>query len=259
MIVSRIQGGIGNQLFQYAYGRHLSLKYKTNFYLDKSFYNYQGLPIRVFSLDKFNKTHINFTIEPTRNLPVYKINDTYVYNEAKILNNAHYYLDGYWQSEKYFIESEDVIRDEFTPSDVMMNKLKKTPLIYTNTVSMHIRRTDYLTSNGYHPVQPIKYYEDAIDIVGEYDHIFVFSDDIQWCKDNLKFNNMIFMEGFDDIEDLFIMSMCKNNIITNSSFSWWSAWLNNNPDKKVIAPNNWFGKDANINTSDLLSEKYIKI
>jgi hypothetical protein len=108
-------------------------------------------------------------------------------------------------------------------------------------------------------VQSIKYYQDAIDCIGDYDNLFVFSDDVKWCSNNLKFNNMVFMDGFDDIEDLFIMSTCKHNIIANSSFSWWGAWLNNNPDKKVVAPANWFGQQANLNKSDIIPEKWIKI
>jgi hypothetical protein len=126
-------------------------------------------------------------------------------------------------------------------------------------VSLHVRRTDYVTSNGYHPVQSIEYYKNAIDIIGDYDYIFVFSDDIQWCKDNLKFKNMVFMEGFSDIEDLHIMSLCQNNIIANSSFSWWGAWLNIHPEKKIIAPTNWFGEQANLNTSDMIPSDWIKI
>jgi Glycosyl transferase family 11 len=108
-------------------------------------------------------------------------------------------------------------------------------------------------------VQTIKYYEDAIDIIGDYEYLLVFSDDIKWCRENLKFNNMIFMETLTDIEDMWIMSLCKNNIIVNSSFSWWGAWLNKNKNKKVIAPSNWFGPRANINSSDIIPEKWIKI
>jgi hypothetical protein len=85
----------------------------------------------------------------------------------------------------------------------------------------------------------------------------VFSDDINWCKQNLSFPKMQFVEGQDNIEDLWFMSLCSNNIIANSSFSWWGAWLNNNPEKKVIAPKNWFGQYANINSSDIVPETWI--
>jgi hypothetical protein len=158
-----------------------------------------------------------------------------------------------------FKESESVIKNNFKPNKNLFEKILKTPFIDTNTVSLHVRRTDYVTSNGYHPVQSIEYYKNAIDIIGDYDYIFVFSDDIQWCKDNLKFKNMVFMEGFSDIEDLHIMSLCQNNIIANSSFSWWGAWLNIHPEKKIIAPTNWFGEQANLNTSDMIPSDWIKI
>ena len=140
-----------------------------------------------------------------------------------------------------------------------MKKLKKKYPIDENNISIHIRRTDYVTSNGYHPVQSIEYYKQAIEIIGDYDNIFVFSDDINWCKENLKFDNMIFVDGNDDVEDMWLMSICNHNVIANSSFSWWGAWLNNNPDKKVIAPNNWFGSQTNLNTNDLIPNTWIKI
>ena len=124
---------------------------------------------------------------------------------------------------------------------------------------MHIRRTDYVTSNGYHPVQSLDYYQNAIDLIGDYDNLYIFSDDINWCKDNLKFKNMIFRYGNSDIEDLFLMSMCANNIIANSTFSWWAAWLNERPDKRVISPSKWLGEQTNLNTNDIIPLDWIKI
>lgn len=260
MIISKIQGGVGNQMFQYAYGRHLSNKYNTKLYLDNRFYNYKGSVDRVFTLDRFQGTEIDTGIEMIQNnYPIYSVVDNFTYKELPPPIDCNYYLDGYWQSEKYFKESEHIIRNDFVPKSETLSKIKQTPLIDTNTISLHVRRTDYVTSNGYHPVQSIDYYKDAIDVIGDYDNLFVFSDDIQWCKDNLKFNNMVFMEGFSDIEDLFIMSMCKNNIIANSSFSWWAAWLNSNKDKKVVAPTNWFGVQTNLNELDIIPEKWIKL
>jgi hypothetical protein len=92
-----------------------------------------------------------------------------------------------------------------------------------------------------------------------YDNILVFSDDISWCKDNLKFDKMNFIEGLDNVEDMWLMSLCDNNIIANSSFSWWGAWLNSNFNKKVIAPLHWFGDSANLNTSDIIPTNWIRI
>jgi hypothetical protein len=266
MIITKLQGGLANQIFQWAYGRYLSEKYNTPLYLDTTSYlNQFGITKREFSLNKFPNLQYqilpsdisNLSEEPKKSR-IQTISDNFNFNELNYEEDSHYYLNGYWQSEKYFKEIEDIIRRELQPSNESLEKFSKLP-IDKNNVSIHIRRTDYVTSNGYHPVQPIEYYQKGLETVSDYDNIFVFSDDIQWCKDNLTFNNMIFIEGFDDVEDIWLMSMCKNNIIANSSFSWWGAWLNSNPNKKVIAPNNWFGNQTNLNTSDIIPDNWIKI
>jgi hypothetical protein len=95
-------------------------------------------------------------------------------------------------------------------------------------------------------------YKDALDIIGYYDKLYILSDDIDWCKENLKFDNMVFVQNDSDVEDLWTMSLCKHNIIANSSFSWWGAWLNSNPDKIVVAPSKWFGTNLNLPIDDLL-------
>lgn len=258
MIITKIQGGLGNQMFQYAYGKHLATKYKKKLYCDINFYQYQSL--RNFSLQDFENIDLDTSVDNIKvDFPIYKIDDNFNYKEIPEPNNGGYYLDGYWQSEKYFKESEFIIREDFKPNEETLSKLLRTPFIDSNTISLHIRRTDYVTSNGYHPVQPIEYYQNAVEKIGEYDYIFVFSDDIHWCKENLNFKNMIFIDGFTDIEDLHLMSMCKNNIIANSSFSWWGAWLNSNPNKIVIAPNKWFGDRANLNESDIIPINWIRL
>jgi hypothetical protein len=255
MIISKIQGGLGNQMFQYAHGRHLSKKYNTKLYLDSRFYKYQSH--RSFLLDKFN-TDIDTNLDMiTANYPIQVVGDNFIFKELSNPIDCNYYLDGYWQSEKYFNDIRDIILEEFTPKENL--KLNEIPLLDTNTVSIHVRRTDYITSNGYHPVQDIKYYEEALSIIGQYDYIFCFSDDIEWCKENLKFNNIVFMGPFSEIKDMFVMSLCKNNIIANSTFSWWAAWLNRNPDKKIIAPQKWFGDNVEIDTKNIIPESWIKI
>lgn len=263
MIITNLQGGLGNQIFQWAFGRHLSDKYHVPLYIDVNFYkqNITGVTKRIYSLSKFPNINFDFIENVLINGKEFLVfNEPYKFEKFEYnFSNNNYHLNGYFQSEKYFLESSDIIRNELSPSYDILKKLKLTPFIDTNVVSLHIRRTDYVTSNGYHPVQPIEYYKKALDIIGEYDYIFVFSDDIQWCKDNLNFDNMIFIEGFDDVEDLWLMSLCKNNIIANSTFSWWGAWLNKNPYKKVIAPSKWFGDIANLNQNDIIPESWIKI
>ena len=263
MIITKLQGGLANQLFQWAYARHISNKYNLKFYVDLEFYD-QIIPDttkRSYSLSKF--PNINAEVFDRYNLTTNKsfqqLSDNFIFSYFNFNPDYNYYLNGYWQSEKYFSESSELIRKELSPSEDMLKNLKKTPFLDTNTISLHVRRGDYLNSNGYHPVQSVEYYKNAIDIVGDYDYIFVFSDDIKWCKDNLKFDNMIFIEGLTDIEDLHLMSLCNHNIIANSSFSWWGAWLNSNPDKKVIAPIKWFGDKANLNCEDIIPDNWIKI
>jgi hypothetical protein len=264
MIITKLQGGLANQLFQWAYGRHLSNKYNTPLYLETEAYKQytHGDTKRFYSLSKFpniNSEIFNPFNYPNNGKRFQQLVDNFNYNELNYNDDFNYYLNGYWQSEKYFLESLEIIKSDLRPSEDLLKKLKSTPFIDTNTISIHVRRTDYVTSNGYHPVQPIEYYKKAIEIIGDYDYIFVFSDDINWCKENLPFEKMIFMEGLDDVEDLLLMSMCKNNIIANSTFSWWGAWLNSNADKKVVAPLNWFGKETNINTNDIIPSNWIKI
>ena len=258
MIITKIQGGLGNQMFQYAYGKHLATKYNKKLYCDINFYQYQSL--RTFSLQDFQDNDLDTSIEKIKvDFPIYKIDDNFKYKEIPEPINCGYYLDGYWQSEKYFKESESVIRKNFKPSKNIFDKILKTPGLDSKSVSIHIRRTDYANSNGYHPIQSLDYYQNAIDLVGDYDTLYVFSDDINWCKNNLKFKNMIFREGSSDIEDLFLMSMCVNNIIANSTFSWWAAWLNEHTDRKIISPSKWFGEKTNLNSSDIIPEDWIKI
>jgi len=266
MIVSKLQGGLANQIFQWAYARSLSEKYNTPLYLDILSYQHQsGITKRNFSLDCFpnikynimpNERNISLWNNENKNVVV-KLNDNFYYKELKYNNDAHYYLNGYWQTEKYFKEHEDIIKKELSPSEEDLIRLKS--MIPPESVSLHIRRTDYVTSNGFHPVQTIEYYEKALSLIGDYKNIVVFSDDISWCKENLPFDNIKFIEGNKDFEDLWLMSLCDHNIIANSSFSWWGAWLNNNINKKVVAPSNWFGQQANTNTSDIIPENWIKL
>ena len=258
MIISRIMGGLGNQMFQYAFGRTLSLKYNMNLLLETSFYsNQQGNGvIRSFELNKFNDLNLNTNITFIEGT-LYQLEENTPPN-VKLIKNNTYLLNGYWQNELYFNEYEDIIKNDFAPTEKTFNKLI-TILDSDNVVSLHVRRTDFLKTNGHNQVQELSYYEKAIEEIGIYDKIFVFSDDLQWCKDNLKFNNMFFIEGLSNIEDLWLMSLCKNNIIANSSFSWWGAWLNKNETKKVIAPSKWFKEEINYLSNDIICKKWIKI
>ena len=161
------------------------------------------------------------------NRPIVEIIDDFNFKKIPYDRNKIVFFNGFWQSEKYFVHNQDIIRKELSASKSSLKRFEENSLTkllgYTDCVSIHIRRTDYVTSNGYHPVQPIEYYEKALKMVGSYQYVFVFSDDMEWCKDNIKLDNMIYIEWATDIESLWIMSMCKHNIIANSSFSWWGA------------------------------------
>jgi len=124
---------------------------------------------------------------------------------------------------------------------------------------VHIRRGDYLNKIHKHPTQPKEYYYSAFSQFNEDIHFLIFSDDIEWCKNNLKYKYLYFIEEELDYISLYLMSLCNHNIIANSSFSWWGAWLNQETNKKVIAPSNWFGKNKKLNTKDLIPSKWIKL
>lgn len=263
MILSRIQGGLGNQMFQWAYGRNLSIKYNREYVYEDSFYFQQGDVNRKFELKNFNIPLMNLTHEKLQSFrlkEVQNINDLNIYNEVNLLPDFNYYLNGYWQSEMFFKENKEQVRKDFSyASDSINDFLIKNHFENQVTVSLHIRRGDYVDAIDMYPLQTIDYYKKALELIGTYDTIIVFSDDIEWCKNNLPFERIIFSEGFTNVEDLTLMSKCNHNIIANSSFSWWGAYLNNNPHKKIIAPKKWYGSKMNIDTKDLLPESWIKI
>jgi hypothetical protein len=212
MIISKIQGGVGNQLFQWAYGKSLAVKYNTTLFLDTSFYSNQtGNTPRSYELDKFpNLIYQNSDIELKETIGVV---DNFNYGELLYKENYNYYLNGFWQSEKYFSNISDLIREQLQPTTETLEKLKQ--YINGKSISLHVRRTDYVTSNGFHPVQTVEYYNKAIETIGNYDQILVFSDDINWCKENLKYENVLFVENQDNLEDMWLMSLCDHNIIAN--------------------------------------------
>ena len=238
-------GGLGNQLFQWALSKSLSLKYDTTVHLDISqIHLYQTK--RFFELHKFPNIKYDIINEPnvykTKYIPIM---DDFKYRDFNLDEKENYYIDGYWQSEDYFKEIKNEIINDLEPTKEKRETLKSF-INSENAISVHVRRTDYLSPSSIHTMIDINYYKKAVDIIGEYDKMFVFSDDIPWCKDNFDFKNMVFVENNDNVDDMWLMSMCRNNIIANSSFSWWGAWLNKLPNKKVVYPSKW------INTRDVI-------
>jgi len=171
-------------------------------------------------------------------------------------------LEGYFQSEKYFDNCKDYIREIFKPNSEIENYIneKYSELLIKNTCSIHVRRTDYLEFCDYHYNLGLDYYNKAMPLI-DYCTFVVFSDDIEWCKKNLKAKNIIFIEGEKDVVDFYLMSKCKNHIIANSSFSWWASYLNADESKMVIAPRKdcWFGAKQNHSVNDLYLDSWILV
>ena len=173
---------------------------------------------------------------------------------------------GYMQSEKYFAHNRDLILDLFAPITDIENYIKSkfSGIINVNALSIHVRRGDYVYLPNHHPVAGPEYYTNAINYITNktrVDKYVVFSDDINYCKSMFgESEDIIYIDGEKDYIDLYLMSMCKHNITANSTFSWWGAWLNNNPDKIVVAPKTWFGTArTDLDTSDLIPETWIKL
>ena len=251
MITTKLQGGLGNQLFQWAATKALSIKHNTDYAFDFSYFNSNQWSLE---LNEFKKIILK---QRNESISLNTVTDDFYFK--KIENNS--FLDGYWQSEKYFNEIDCLIREDLKiENNIKEYIVNKYSILNENTVSLHVRRGDYVNLQNFHPLQTIDYYKNAYDTINENSiNVLILSDDINWCKKNIKFNNTLYIENETNIIDLYIMSLCKHNIIANSSFSWWGAWLNKNKNKKIVCPINWFGEKTNIYTGDIIPEKWVKL
>lgn len=276
-------------MFQYALGRAMSLKNNTELKLDIS--GFESYKLHKYSLDAFNIKKNIASKEEIDRFKKYKPKSErmwFLYNmlfadSSKYFQEAGFnfnpevlkiggdaYIDGYWQTEKYFKNIESTIRADF--SFVLPQSKKDVEILARihecNSVSIHIRRADYVTdanANKAHGTCPIEYYNKAASIIAGKvadPHFFVFSDDHGWAKENIKINYPTVYVNHNNsdtnYQDLRLMASCKHNIIANSSFSWWGAWLNENPNKIVITPQRWFA-DTNRDTSDLIPSTWTRI
>lgn len=257
MIIIKLQGGLGNQLFQWAFAKSLSIDLDCEIYFDLSFLNANipGITKRYFELNKFPHITETSATNEYKNLTLQVITDNSSINN--INKNTNYYLNGYFQSEQYFQHNKKLIKQNLKLDTIQNNNTYK-DIINSNSVSIHVRRTDYLLNQHHHPIQDKIYYDEALSYIKDYDKIFIFSDDIDWCKNNLKYQNITFVTGQSNIEDLILMSNCKHNIIANSSFSWWSAWINDNINKTIVAPKRWFGPNHQYNY-EMIPDSWIRI
>ena len=249
-----LQGGLGNFLFQ------IAATYSYGASHDKD---------PIFSLDDAIIIH-----KPISNYHDNILHKIEFHPAVDIAGYTHYeephfhysdipYIDGnvslagYFQSEKYFRGHRNLILELFD-YDIPDTDYKQ--YLKGDTCSVHVRRGDFLNLEGHHPFCGIDYYQNAFDVIGHDKKYLIFSDDLQWCRDHFIGDNFIFIESGYDFIDLHLMKSCKNNIIGNSTFSWWGAWLNQYKDKKVIVPSRWFGPaKSDHSTADLIPTDWITI
>ncbi|NDW09799.1 alpha-1,2-fucosyltransferase [Dysgonomonas sp. 520] len=289
MKISKLQGGLGNQMFQYAVVRALETKKNKNVYLDLVFLETHNKSEEHFSARKYElnifknirATHLsnscrtiflstNLFIRIIRRLlnirAIKQTNDHYV----NLPDNRNIYLDGYFQSEKYFRNiRKDLLKDfEFIAFDDEKNRIIYDKIANSNSVSIHVRRGDYVSSSqigNKHGVLPVAYYKQAIDLLSkkiEKEDIdyYIFSDDPAYIKTHFEFvPNCVIIDvnkGDDSWKDLCLMTACKYHIIANSSFSWWGAWLSQR-EGITIAPSRWFNDEVvSYNIHDFIPDSW---
>lgn len=294
MIVVKLSGGLGNQLFQYSFGRYLSLKYNTELKFDVQLdINTSNFTPRLLGLSKF-RVDMNFAslkeISRFKNFnsgffsrverkliqkfpffnKKYIIEKTFdILNKELLIDDSYY--EGYWQSEYYFKSIIDVLRRDLQLNFDLNEENKRIAddILNSMSVSLHIRRGDYISVNSnskIYSVCSLQYYHDAINLFKlkfERPVFYIFTDDIDWAKENFMGDifNVIDINQDNPHADMFLMSICKHNIIANSSFSWWGAWLNFNENKLVVAPKNWYiDKYMNAKAvSSLIPENWVVI
>lgn len=274
-IVVNICGGLGNQMFQYAFGRHLAIRNQSSLKLDTRFINppSQGpyYDYRNFLLDRFNIegeiAKLDFLSNIYNKEEDYSFlhENKYCFDPYKLEAKGNVYVSGYWQSPLYFSDIKQLIKKEFLLKNEPDNENAEiaNKIFKSNSVSIHIRRGDYVKNeelNKSFGVCSMDYYKKAARVIlsrVKEPFFFIFSDDIHWASQNINFiksptifvsNNNTFDESY---EDLRLMSLCKHNIIANSTFSWWAAYLNTNGNKVIIGPRKWFQDSFYFNV-DLL-------
>lgn len=291
MIITKLKGGIGNQMFQYAAGLSLSKKLNTKHKLDLTGYTEKAVnsrdTFRFFELDfleitseEASKEEINKIKYRYKNFSRFLNPINSFLNDRKFfdypiqffLQTKDLYLDSYFQSERFFRQHRKEILSEFSLKKQLMTNDFKEIFHQINqeqdNLSIHFRRGDYVKNkyaNKYHGVLDLQYYNYAIKQIAsrkKINTIYVFSDDVDWVKKNflLKDKEMVYISerGFNGPQEIILMSACKNNILANSSFSWWGAWLNKNEDKLVIAPKKWVLNNSRVN-KDIIPKSWIKI
>ena len=291
MVIVRLNGGLGNQMFQYAAGRALAGRLGAELLLDTRAFEhalaFQPYSRRAYALSPFRLRARLATASDLKGWPVWVVaigmrlrfvrplfrrwhfESALTYDPGLRTLHEPVCLVGYWQSERYFIDVADGIRADFTLQEGLCGaNAKLLELAHSaGSVGLHVRRGDFVSLSSaaqVHGLCSIDYYRRAIDLVRKrYPecHFLVFSDDPQWARAELPLDSSaVFVTGNAERpeQDLILMSACNHHITANSSFSWWGAWLAVNPSKIVIAPKRWFS-DARHDSSDLIPDGWIRM
>lgn len=285
MKIVQIIGGLGNQMFQYAFYKALEARYE-DVHLDTSLFSRYKLHngfelVKIFNIEHkevplLKRLKVSFhggdifsriLKRIIEHCSTEYVEDYLKYDVQALDCPSDLYYIGYWQSYKYFFHIENSIRQCFSfPIQTIdsYNKNLSEVVLSSNSVSLHIRRGDYVGNSVYEHIATLDYYKRALNYMSEHVtdmKLFLFSNDVQWCLDNLDLQDCIAVAhnvGANSFWDMYLMSCCKHNIIANSSFSWWGAWLNPNPDKIVISPERWIN-DRRVNTDDIIPDSWIRL
>lgn len=312
MIIARLCGGLGNQMFQYAIARRLAERHRTELLLDTRVFapnSIQRCPelaafnreLRILQFDVKARKANDHEIELLRDSyltsstkdrlvrVVRRFNGDFLWKRSHLIERQYrfdrdalnypdnIYLEGYWQSEKYFVDIAPLIKKELTISDADTAESAKLAVAklrarFGTVIALHVRRGDHafahekLKRTNITAGAPVsrEYIQEAISCFSPDACFFVFSDspeDIQWCRENVHAANLEFSNATSDIWDFAAMSLCDHNITGNSTFSWWAAWLNPNSERRVITPARWSPPEAatNMSTEDLIPSSWTKI
>jgi hypothetical protein len=264
MIYCNLKGGLGNILFQIAATYSLSKKQNTTC----SFPNFEDHLNYLNADSKYNPSlkhaeeyklifsKLNCS-SPKENLPVHQ----YPFEYSDFIPENNCFIDGFFQSEKYFKQDRSEILNLFEPTDSLVKEidinLNKLPPKFN---VIHVRLGDYLNKSDVHFNLPFSYFYESIDKLNSPYPYIIFSDTIEICKKHFIGNQFLFLQGLKDYVELFLMSKGQNFIISNSTFGWWGAWLNDNENKRVLGPTKWFGPEwADTYTKDIIPDNWEKV
>ena len=264
-ITTKHKGGLCNVMFKLSEVISLSLDNDVEYIFSNEFIRQLDKDVVCGGYDDYRIYYDNIlrNVKFIDKLPSQYRTHKHTFNYTPIHYNKgeNLLIEGYFQSEKYFINNKDFILNLFKPTEEIKQFILEKINNIRDSVSIHIRRGDYLNLPNFHPQQSIDYYSSAVNLIGVDKNYLIFSDGLDGVKEMFDFiPNKQFITLEKDYLDLYAMSMCEHNIICNSSFGWWGAYLNENKNKKVIAPNKWFGPEAShLDSRDIVPNNWIKL